>query len=172
MATHWPELEALEALWQARRRGDRLPGRADFDPLVLKPWLGHLNLVDVVDGGADFIYRVYGTAVTATWGVEMQSRSVHSFPPWVVPHALQRYREAVGLCRPIYSVDVVSRKEPPRLIWERLILPLASDGTTIDKLLVLLRRLDDTDDTSDYFAALSDRGVTPIFLGPPDGAAD
>src|SRR5690606_40981648 len=46
------------------KRGDRImPARADMDPLELRDYLGWIVIVDVLDGGSDFYYRLVGTKV-------------------------------------------------------------------------------------------------------------
>src|SRR5262249_55185257 len=54
-----PALDALYRLWDARRAGSAMPSRRDFAFEDLIPWLGHLMLVDAIDGGRDFVYRVF-----------------------------------------------------------------------------------------------------------------
>ncbi len=51
-------------LWETRRGGRPMPLRDDFALEDLAPWFGHVLIMDVIDGGRDFRYRMIGTAVT------------------------------------------------------------------------------------------------------------
>ena len=52
------ELQFLMRFWHARRSpGGLLPPTA-IDPLALRPALGFIMLLDVIDGGADFRYSL------------------------------------------------------------------------------------------------------------------
>ena len=73
--------EKLAALWDdwTRRRGTRaFPDRADFDPVEMRPWLGHLMMVELVDGR--WVYRLYGTYFVETFRREMTGKGIDELP--------------------------------------------------------------------------------------------
>lgn len=41
-----------------------MPLRREFPFEELAPWFGHVLIMDVIDGGSDFRYRMIGTAIT------------------------------------------------------------------------------------------------------------
>lgn len=51
-------------LWNEKRAGRPLPRRSDFEIEDLAPWFGHVIIMDVIDGGRDFRYRMIGTRIT------------------------------------------------------------------------------------------------------------
>jgi hypothetical protein len=57
-------LGAVQSYWDSKRRGRSMPSRADIRPDELRDWLSQLMLVDVIDGGRDFRYRLLGTKLT------------------------------------------------------------------------------------------------------------
>ena len=63
-----PRLAALARLWSRKANGADLHGRVDFDPVELRPWLGRIILLDVVDGGRDFHYRLFGAELVERTG--------------------------------------------------------------------------------------------------------
>jgi hypothetical protein len=67
------ELHDLLELWKVKRGDRRMPAWRDFAVPELQRWLGHLNLLEIVDGGADFRFRVYGTKITAAFGVDHET---------------------------------------------------------------------------------------------------
>src|SRR3546814_15920512 len=56
------DFRQLLGLWNRKRGSQRIPARADFDPLELKMILPRLMLLEVVDDPPDFRYRLAGTA--------------------------------------------------------------------------------------------------------------
>lgn len=131
-----PKLEALHALWEAKRRGGNLPARADFDVLELAPWMGNLNLVEVIDGGRDFRYRLHGTRLVELLGMELTGRRLSE-----LPHAMQEtiraeHMQAIEDRRPCWFTRSRFNRDEDHLRVAKLTLPLAADGRTIDMLLL------------------------------------
>lgn len=59
-----PLVRRFAELWEAKRDGRPLPLRDEFGFEELAPWFGHVLIMDVIDGGRDFRYRMIGTAIT------------------------------------------------------------------------------------------------------------
>jgi hypothetical protein len=132
-----PSLRSLYALWESRRRGRRVPARQDIDVLELRPWLGWLTVMDMVDDGADFIYRIFGTSQAAQIGIDLTGRHASTCPA-VTQSFLNRLREAGRTARPIFGVRVIevsARGYAYR--WQRLILPLTRQTEAIDTFMIL-----------------------------------
>lgn len=72
-----------------------MPGRSDFDALGFAPWMGHLTVLDVVDGGRDFFFRLLGTNIVDLYGYKMTGKSVSDLTREVGTTILKEYREAV-----------------------------------------------------------------------------
>jgi hypothetical protein len=119
------------------RRGARLPGRGDIDILLLKGVLPRLTLYDVVDGGHDFRYRVHSTESAAVLKEERTGklRSEIDQPPERAARTDAILRRIVASGRPLLS-RLPSQSGAPPLFVTRLFLPLASDGRTVDMILV------------------------------------
>lgn len=94
-----PLLRSVHAYWDGKRRGRRMPARADLDPAEIKLLLPHLVLMDVLrdaspDWPLDFRYRLIGTHVDANMngrytGLRM-STLPHQRPPGRLWKALRR----------------------------------------------------------------------------------
>ena len=141
----WPEFRQLYAYWLARCDGDRLPGRTAIDPLAFPALLPGIYLVDVLrTEGSDrlgFRFRLVGTAHLAINGIEITGMTVDE--AFTGDHGLRAraaYEEVVASRRPSVVLNaraaVASRAH---MIYDRLLLPLASDGRTVDMLLGHLR---------------------------------
>ncbi len=136
-----PELRDLYLYWLGKRRARALPARADVNPLELPGALWqHLMLMDVVReaGALRFRYRLVGGVVERELG-----RSVTgAFADEVTAgwgdygrYLAEIYGEAAA-GQPIYT-ETIFLPMGWRLatLTRRLVLPLASDGTTVDMVL-------------------------------------
>lgn len=130
-----PQLRAFHDLWASKRRDGRLPARADFDIDELKPFLGRVAILDVVDGGRDFRFRLYGTTILDQYKREMTGKLASEFRPDFVRPIMKGYKAAYDTKRP--HVDRIDIDAPDmHYVWDRIVLPLAGDGETVDMLLV------------------------------------
>jgi hypothetical protein len=136
------ELCALYRLWLEARRGagGRLPRRADFSPETLRPWLGWINLLTVVDGGRDYVYRLFGSNIAREAGHDLTGKSIFVLPAIHQPVISGPFAAVVAEGRPCCTRHVMYR-EGRSLAWERLVLPLAEDGRTPNILLIGLYRV-------------------------------
>lgn len=71
-----PMVEGFAALWQAKLGTAVAPDRADFAIEELAPWFGHVIIMDMLEGGADFRYRLVGTAITQFLNRDYTGRTV------------------------------------------------------------------------------------------------
>jgi hypothetical protein len=126
-----PGLVDLLTYWVGLRRDRQLPLASDLDPLQLKFILGWLMLIDPVDRGGDFRYRLYGSSIADVIGRDLTGCLVSDSFPAFARFASDVYRRSMILQRPIMT----RHSPPPRIpvvAWERLILPLAPDAPSSD----------------------------------------
>jgi hypothetical protein len=131
-----PELARLFRFWD-RKRGDRaMPASADVALEELGDLAANLFLVDVVRGAGEprFRYQRVGQALGAIMEQELAGRFVDDMPFVYRKFALPAYREILRAGRPTYKETnlfegwLVIR-------YKRLMLPLSSDGETVDTVL-------------------------------------
>jgi hypothetical protein len=130
-----PELERLYRFWDAKRAGRIAPARRDLAMEELKPWLGHLLVLEVIDGGADFVYRVYGTAISAFFGNDLTGKRLSEVDQPTQDVVGKEYRDVVATLRPTYGVRAPRTFREHTLV-ARANLPLSHDGHAVDQLLV------------------------------------
>lgn len=124
----------LYRLWNAKRGARSLPARADFDLAELAPWFGNLILLDVLDGGKDFRYRLFGVILAQEAGFDMTGKKLSEYPiPSLLPHFYEVFREVILRRKPAMSEHDPSVPNVRRR--RRLILPLAKDGETVDMIM-------------------------------------
>lgn len=133
-----PLLRQLFDEWQGAGSAGRLPGRKDFPPERLKPWLGRVLLLERGPDSTRLRYRLIGSHLTEARGFDLTGRYLDEHPDpdfgaaidWFCDEALRQARPAW------YRGDGYS----PRglsLQFEGIVLPLASDGVACDTLMVL-----------------------------------
>jgi hypothetical protein len=132
-----PLLRRLHDDWQARRRGRPLPARADFDPLDLKYLMGKLLLVDVLREPLRFRFRLVGTELVKHAGIDLTGRMLDDYPyPEFREHMRELYTAAVTTRQPLGSSQARLVLDGRLRRYEGLLLPLASDGETVDMLMI------------------------------------
>jgi len=145
-----PELDSrlrdLLAYWRdkcaSHGDGRRFPARADIDPLDLRSLLGNINLIDVVrpdpitgDMPIRFRYRLFGSEFVFYHGGDLTGVWVDEIPNPVYREQLNAlYMVVVNKgATPMVSYDYLLESRRHR--FQAIILPLASDGETVDMIL-------------------------------------
>src|SRR5262245_27250689 len=77
---HDPRLLGLYQLWHSKRGGRFAPARVDIRAEQLQPWLGNLILLDVIDGGKDFRYRLFGSVIAREAGFDLTGKFLSDYP--------------------------------------------------------------------------------------------
>lgn len=128
-----PELDALYALWK-QTGGERLPARQQLPPARLKRWLGNLAIVRLVPPSGRLRVDLVGTRIVEIDGVDSTGRFLDEIaPPHAVDILLEPYRTVLDRGQPHYHRFVPPSR--PTTAVHRLLLPLADDGVTIDRIL-------------------------------------
>ncbi len=139
-----PGLARLYQLWLAWAveagavASGGVPDRSEIRPEALRPWLGHLAIVEIERNPFRLRYRLVGTSLTELIGHELTGRYVDElYSRRVRREAIQAYRSVVETRRPHYRHArywLVLRT----IGYHRLILPFARDGRLIDTCLLAL----------------------------------
>jgi hypothetical protein len=130
-----PANRFLLKYWREQALG-ALPPVAAIDPIRMRPALGRILIVEPVEQGLDFRYRLFGSHISALTGVEMTGKlvSAHPLSPELVCLALALYRSL--LARP---ESVMTRTEPPvapYACWERIVLPFVDSAGAVTRFVV------------------------------------
>jgi hypothetical protein len=131
-----PELRALFDHWVALSAGRHCPHAREIDPLDMKAALGYVHLLDVLDDGVDFRYRLFGSKASSVSGFDLTGRLVSEgrAPAYIGQFALAVYRVAFESREPVLTTH-----GPAGAIhtaaWHRLVLPLADETGAITRLL-------------------------------------
>ncbi|MBP5856422.1 PAS domain-containing protein [Marivibrio halodurans] len=137
-----PNLDTLFTYWTSlrdsrRRDGLDLPAQMEFDPLEVSATLPYVMLLDVVNEGADFRYRVYGREIAERFGRDLTGLLLSETA--VDPYIAAFFR-AVYLASMARREPVLTEHAPPQSVmvasWRRLILPLAGGDGRVTRFVV------------------------------------
>jgi hypothetical protein len=133
-----PLMVELYDYWAGKCRDGRVPARRDVDPVDLPRHLPNLMLIDVMGPPLRFRYRLVGTQVVAASAEDRTGvffDAVEFFRK--NPIVMTQYQEVVETRRAGLSLEPFRNfVDGTTYEVERLILPLASDGRTVDMLIV------------------------------------
>jgi hypothetical protein len=124
--------------WQSLAQ-DRLPGRKDLDPVAIPELLPNIMLLDVLEGGRDFRYRLAGTEVEHNFGTSIKGLLlgdiVQAFPS-IMP-ILEVKRRCVATASP-YACDaaVFTHFGTKKQVY-CFAMPLADDGRTVSQIFAI-----------------------------------
>jgi PAS domain len=125
-----PQLAFLQNYWNERRGNRRAPEITDIDPHKLKPALGYIVLLDVLNNGRDFRIRLYGSIVSAVSGFDLTGKLVAEHPasPYLVMFYCALYRAAFIRGEPVFTLHRPAASVHTHT-WNRLTLPFTNrDG--------------------------------------------
>jgi hypothetical protein len=143
----WLTLDMLEAqptragaaYWRSLCRGRRFPSRNDLKPRELASLLPYISLINVIDGGADFVHRIVGDVIVQAFDVPIQHRrfsEIAEDAPNFIARSLPQFRKVVDTGAPV-AWSSLSGHDVTNVVFtygEMLLLPLGS-GNTVDHIL-------------------------------------
>jgi len=137
-----PSLEAtreLLAYWRSKCPVGGLPGRDEIVPHEIRRLLPHLLIIEPINGGADWVFRLVGTATVFRHGTDATGMRVREvFPSEVADAYIADYQRGVANRAPwiVHGNFVFPGKEHVR--FESVGLPiLGRDGVTVWLLIGL-----------------------------------
>ncbi len=130
-------LRFLLDYWTRLAAGREMPRADEIDAVDMRPALGFIILVDVVESGANFRYRLFGSTLVAASGFDMTGRLLteHKASPHVHGFYLAAYRAALRRREPLFTDHGPSHAVRTKA-WHRLVLPFADDTGAIVRFLV------------------------------------
>jgi len=136
----WPSVLAfVRDYWQAKRGSRAMPARNDISPAQLKTQLPHILIVDVIDSGADFRYRLVGTQLRGFFQSEpsgkLMSEIIAAFGDRTSAATLGAYRSVVERRAPLRLTGAGSWFGQKTKLFDSYLAPLSDDGTTPNMVL-------------------------------------
>ena len=124
--------------WKSRGAGGRLPGRPDIDPVDFPEQLPGVFLLEVSCPTGPHRLRLSGTGLDAAVGEDRTGQFLSAVEDGarVSPATvLADYEECIRSGQPRCARGLIRWPGQAALGFERLILPLARDGRSVDMIL-------------------------------------
>lgn len=128
-------LVAAYRYWDGLRGGRFAPSYAEVDPVEVPKLLRYLLVTEVepTPAGRRYRYRLCGTEVEQHFGITMRGCYVDTLMQGAYRDYIEGlYHRLVEQRCPVYSVSSYDER---LLQTKRLMLPLSSDGSQVDKVL-------------------------------------
>ena len=139
-------LRFLLEYWDSARGQAVTPPVSAIDALALKPVLGSVIILDVLEDGADFRFRLFGTAVAEAARFDWTGRTIDDMRRILKGPGpafyLAGYRAVLRRREPLFTVSpamVIFRNRS----WARLVLPHGT-ASRVERILVGNYALGDT----------------------------
>jgi hypothetical protein len=130
-------LKDLRAYWLAKKGARIAPPRSAIDPAEIVKLLPHVALVDVVGDPPRFRFRLFGTALVAAYGEDLTGKFGDELDLDVRPEIHRLLSKVVRECCEDVALIHFTRREAPRYVeYERILLPVSNDGSTVDMILI------------------------------------
>jgi hypothetical protein len=134
---HQPQLRFLLEYWCDLAGTQPMPRMDEVDAVAMRPALGFIVLLDVIEGGRDFRYRLYGSALADASGFDMTGSyiSEHRASSHVWGFYLATYRAVLIRREPVFTEHGPARAINTKA-WQRVVLPLCDPAGAIARFLV------------------------------------
>jgi hypothetical protein len=131
-------LIALYDYWCSRKSGEKLPARADIDPVDMpRAALPYIVLMEVGGGENRIRYRLVGTAIVSEWGADVTGKYLDEVMEGTYLEFVRGLYIDVMEHRCAVLSESTFRWDVGKTVWaHRLYMPLASDGETVDMVLI------------------------------------
>jgi hypothetical protein len=132
-------LEEALAYWHDIRGEARFPRREALVPERIVALWPHMLMVDVIEGGNDYYFRLFGQRLVDSYGEQTGRTLMTAKVPSLVRDRCKRiFDHCLAHATPSYAYWPESASERrPFVDVEALCLPLSSDGTTLDRMISL-----------------------------------
>jgi hypothetical protein len=131
-----PQIAFLIDYWHSLRAGADLPTVDSISPFGMKPALGHIILIDMIDDGWDGVFRLYGTRVAETYGADMTGRRISDIDGG---NYVSLFFRALYRAASLRRESLYTHHFPPAHVavesWQRIMLPLQDTEGRVTRFL-------------------------------------
>lgn len=124
-----PDQREMLEYWNGIRHGRALPARGDFHPARVQKRLPFVSLVDVSADCTRFRFRLAGTGLRDSFGLELTGRFLDDIPLGDQRELWRTmYREVARTARPASGFTTLAWRGRPHVVQAWLRLPLCACG--------------------------------------------
>lgn len=120
-------------------QGSALPGRQHIDPIDFPDLLPNIRLIEVIGDPPRFKVRLTGERISDHFGESYTGQFLdEAFDKFEARASFRALTATVESRKPFWNLGVCDlNPEKDFVPFERLVLPLAANGETVDMLLIL-----------------------------------
>jgi hypothetical protein len=125
--------------WRMLRGGRKIPPRAELSPRELRAILKHVLVLRVIDGGADYEYRIVGDLHVQAYGFQFQNMRLSAIEAASAGFGKMMrglYEHVRVTAEPFAVRGWIGRevRDARFVYFESVFLPLGDDGQTVDHI--------------------------------------
>lgn len=130
----------LLGYWQRLRRKLAVPRWSALDPEEISRMVDSMQFCDVVEdsGRMRFVVRYCGARIVQAYGECNDAFLDEKLPPLLRDATLATYTQTVESRKPVYTICKVPDRDGKPVDFERLLLPFARNGETVDRVVAML----------------------------------
>lgn len=135
-----PLVLCFSRFWEDCCDGAPVPDRVHFTPESLLPWIGHVQIVEVIDDGRDFFHRIVGTEIASAVGRDLSRKYVSKSAYKIGAEAmLARYRETRERGVPTFRKgSMIWALNNAWVAFESITVPVGCGGRKVDQLITVI----------------------------------
>jgi hypothetical protein len=131
-----PQLtEVLQEYWEDKKGNANFPAAADIDGTEIESIWQNCYLVEVIDGGAKFMYEYLGDSIVEACGNDLEGTFIVDdliYPE--TPEATAKLREVVKDHQPLVYDGAFINHQNQDIKFRKILLPLGA-GNTVNYIL-------------------------------------
>ena len=124
--------------WERLRGARAMPSRMDITPWDMKAHLPHVLLADVVEGGADFRYRLVGSQLHRYFAGnptgKLMSETLAGFGRETVERTIKTYDAVAARRAPLRIRGAGSIYAQGPKLFDAMLTPLSDDGVNVNMI--------------------------------------
>lgn len=135
----YPRLVEFLGYWERKRGALAMPRRRDIDPAEIPHLLPFIQMLDVVDSGRRYRYRLVGTAIVDAFGTDTTGKHTDETASGDRRAFVREFYDTVRTSR--RPAFVRSRYRTARgldITASRLVTPLSEDGSTVTQIIAAI----------------------------------
>jgi len=136
-----PILGPAFTYWKSKCGTRTAPSRRDIDVMEIpRRLLPYLQITERAEDGKRIRFRLVGTSIVEAYGTELTGKYMDEvYSGDRLRYIEVNYRTVCEKKRPLLVINRYCSTRDVPLVCNRLLMPLCSDGTTIDQFLTAMR---------------------------------
>jgi hypothetical protein len=130
-----PDLVRMVHSYSQLSEGRAMPHRSDFRPSQMRWMLGRLFLLDVLEGGGDYRFRLFGVFWQGIYGADLTGCLLSQLEPLGLDKLRPDYDAIVATGTPSLRLRKVRWPDDTLLEFQRLLLPFCDDSGEVCLIL-------------------------------------